>query len=82
MAEVVYSTIQIAPYDSEITIEGDTVSTSFAGGIKYTAPGLEMFKEQVVKTAFSIAIALASKPWQIEKALNDFFQRKGTVTTD
>lgn len=83
MAEVVYcGTIQIAPGDSEITIEGSTVSTSFAGGIKYTAQGLEYFKEAVVRAAFRTAIAISCKPWQVEEALNDFFRLKGKVTTD
>lgn len=79
MAEVVYSTVQIAPYDDEITISGNTVSTEFAGGIKYTAKGLELFKEEVVKSAFSVAIAMASKRWELEEFLNEYFRLDGKV---
>lgn len=79
MAEVVYRTIQIAPYDDEITISGNTVSTEFAGGIKYIAEGLDRFKEEVVKRAFSTAIAIASKRWHLEEMLNEYFKLDGKV---
>lgn len=79
MAEVVYSTVQIAPYPEEVTISGNTVSTEFAGGIKYTAEGLEHFKEEVVKSAFSVAIAVASKRWELEEMLNEYFRLDGKV---
>lgn len=39
-------TIQIAPYDHEIKVEGNVVSTEFAGGIKYTAEGLSEYDEK------------------------------------
>lgn len=71
--------VKIAPTCDEIIIAGDTVSTEFAGGISYTAEGLSLFKEDIVKQAFSTAIALASRPWQIEDSLNSFFRLKGSV---
>lgn len=72
-------TIQIAPYDHEIKVEGDVVSTEFAGGIKYTAKGLSQFEVEKIKRCFSMAIAMASKRWQLEMMLNECFKLNGKI---
>lgn len=72
-------TIQIAPYDHEIKVEGDVVSTEFAGGIKYTAKGLSEYDENDIKKCFSTAIAMASKRWQLEMMLNECFKLNGKI---
>lgn len=72
-------TIQIAPYDHEIKVEGDVVSTEFAGGIKYTAKGLSQYEESEIKRCFSIAIAMASKRWHLEQMLNECFELNGKI---
>ena len=73
------TTIQIAPYDHEIKVEGDVVSTEFAGGIKYTAKGLSQYRVEDIKKCFSTAIAMASKRWQLEMMLNECFELNGKI---
>ena len=72
-------TIQIAPYNDQIKIIGNTISTDFAGGIAYTAQGLRQYEEESLKSCFSTAIAFTSKPWQLERLLNDALNLQGRV---
>ena len=71
--------IRIAPTANEISINGDTITTDFSGGISYTAEGLSEFDHDYLKQAFSCAIALSSKRWQIEERLNGLLQLNGKV---
>ena len=71
--------IKIAPSTDEIRLSGDEVSTDFPCKIIYRAEGLSKFKDNYVIEAFKTAIALASRKWQLERCLNDFFGLKGVV---
>lgn len=73
-------TIQIAPHMNEIEVNGNQIHTNFAGGVTYTAEGLEKYKDEFLKDAFRQAIALCSKRWQIEELLNDFLHLDGKVS--
>lgn len=72
-------TIQIAPYSNEITIDGNTMHTDFAGGITYTAEGLDQYEQESLKECFSAAIAMTSRPWQLERLLNETLELNGKV---
>lgn len=72
-------TINIAPNEDEIEITVNSISTKFAGGIKYTAEGLNNFKEGYLKETFSAAIAISSKAWVLEKILNNTLNLNGCV---
>lgn len=71
--------IQIAPYSNEITIDGNTMHTDFAGGITYTAEGLDQYEHESLKECFSTAIALCSKRWQLEQVLNETLKLNGKI---
>lgn len=72
-------TIRIAPTAEEITITDDYIFADFAGGIKYTAEGLDKYKHDYLKACFSTAIALCSKRWQIEDILNGHLKLNGKI---
>lgn len=73
-------TIQIAPYANEIVINGNTMHTDFAGGITYTAEGLDQYEHESLKKCFSAAIAMTSRPWQLERLLNDTLKLNGKIS--
>lgn len=79
MTEIVHRTIKIAPGNDEMIVEGNTISTTFAGGIKYKAEGLQNYNEDFIKGAFATAIALACKRWQLEEMLNNALHLDGCV---
>lgn len=74
-------TIKIAPDLEEVTVSGDSVTTSFAGGITYTAPGLGNYKDEYIRANFRAAIALSSKTWQIKALMDKHLNLEGTITT-
>ena len=72
-------TIQIAPYPNEIEVGVNYVKTEWNGGIRYEAEGLDQYEEESLKQCFSTAIAMSSKPWQLERMLNECLGLKGVV---
>ena len=72
-------TIKIAPNLDEIEVGANYVSTEWNGGIRYEAEGLDRYKEDYLKQCFSTAIAMSSKPWQLERMLNECLGLKGVV---
>lgn len=75
-------TIKIAPDLDEITIDDEKIHTDWNGGITYKgniAAIRKAFKDDWLKSQFQQAIALVSKPWQLENILNNFFQIEGKV---
>ena len=74
------TTIQIAPYANEISVSGNTIHTDFAGGITYTAEGLDQYEENSLKSCFSTAIALSSKRWQLERLFNETLKLNGKIS--
>lgn len=74
------TTIQIAPYANEIEVNGNTMHTSFAGVITYTAEGLDQYEENSLKDCFSTAIALSSNRWQLERLLNETLKLNGKIS--
>jgi len=75
-------TIKIAPDLDEIYINDDKICTEWNGGIEYSGPiGAlrQAFKDEWVKKQFQTAIALCSKPWQLESMLNDYFGIEGKI---
>ena len=71
--------IQIAPYANEISVSSNTIHTDFAGGITYTAEGLDQYEENSLKDCFSAAIAMTSRPWQLERLLNETLELNGKI---
>ena len=72
-------TIKIAPNLDEIEVGANYVSTEWNGGIRYEAEGLDQYEEESLKQCFSAAIAMSSKPWQLERMLNECLGLKGVV---
>ena len=72
-------TIKIAPNLDEIEVGANYVSTEWNGGIRYEAEGLDQYEEESLKQCFSTAIAMSSKPWQLERMLNECLGLKGVV---
>lgn len=72
-------TIQIAPYSHEIEVGANYVKTEWNGGIRYEAEGLDQYEEESLKQCFSTAIAMSSKPWQLERMLNECLGLNGRV---
>lgn len=72
-------TIKIAPDLEEIFVEGNLMRTDFAGGITYTADGLQNYKEDYLKSVFQCAIGFAGKRWVLEQALNNHLGLNGKL---
>ena len=72
-------TIQIAPYAHEIEVGANYVETKWNGGIRYEADGLDQYEEAGLKECFSAAIAMSSKPWQLERIMNECLNLNGRV---
>ena len=72
-------TIKIAPYPNEIEVGANYVKTEWNGGIRYEAEGLDQYEEESLKQCFSTAIAMSSKPWQLERMLNECLGLNGRV---
>ncbi len=69
--ETTTKTIKIAPSRDEITIRKNIMNTTF-NKMELTYTMEKIYKPyKDVKDAFSLAIALASKTWQIEYAMNN-----------
>lgn len=74
--------ISIAPSMDEIEVNDNGISTDWNGGIFYEADMTQLFdtySERALKSAFQQAIALSSKPWQIERLLNEYFKIYGKI---
>ena len=68
-------TIKIAPDLDEIYINDEKIVTEWNGGITYKADLSAIrnaFKDDWLKSQFHQAIALVSKPWQLENILQVF----------
>ena len=63
----------------EIVVTDNSISTTFQGGITYTADGLNKYKENYLKQCFATAIAFASKRWQLEEMLNNHLNLNGKI---
>ena len=72
-------TIKIAPSIDEVVLCGDELRTDWNGGIVYRADGLSQYEEESLKRAFCTGIALSSRPWQLERLMNDCLGLKGVV---
>lgn len=72
--------IRIAPAMAEIRVGANTISTDFAGGITYTAEGIDKYKEDYLKECFAWGVALCSKRWQLEDLLNAHFNLNGRIS--
>lgn len=75
-------TVKIAPDKNEITITDSSMSTKWNGGITYEANLAEIRKklgDEWLKATFQQAIGFSSKPWQLERTLNEFLNIKGKV---
>ena len=75
-------TIKIAPDKNEITITDSSMSTKWNGGVTYEAnlkETREKHGDEWLKATFQQAIGFSSKPWQLERVLNDFLHLKGKV---
>ena len=76
-------TIKIAPDLNEIKIDDKNISTEWNGGITYTgdiASIRKAYKDDWIIKQFQTAIALCSKPWQLERILNDYFKIDGKIS--
>lgn len=76
-------TIKIAPDLNEIKIDDKSISTEWNEGITYTgdiASIRKAFKDDWIIKQFQTAIALCSKPWQLECILNDYFKIDGKIS--
>ena len=70
-------TIQIAPYESDCRIVGNEIIGTMGGRTfvfelpaNVSMPELDWQKKMMIRN-FCEAIALCSKPWQVERLLND-----------
>ena len=76
------TTIKIAPDLDEIYINDEKIVTEWDGGIEYSGPIgklREIFKDDWIIKQFQTAIAITSKPWQLERILNDYFKIEGKI---
>jgi hypothetical protein len=76
-------TVSIAPSIQEIEVTDTEISTSWNGGIKYVGRISNLRKkygDDTLRSAFQAAIGMSSKPWQMERMLNNYFKFKGKVT--
>lgn len=76
-------TIKIAPDLDEIKIDDKSISIEWNRGITYTgdiALIRKAFKDDWIIKQFQTAIALCSKPWQLERILNYYFKIDGKIS--
>lgn len=74
--------IKIAPDLNEVEVADDSIHTDWNGGITYKASLADIRKkygDEYLKQSFSTAIALCSKAWQVEQALNRHFRKRGHI---
>lgn len=74
--------IKIAPDMNEVEVADDSIHTDWNGGITYKAKLADIRKkhgDEYLKQSFSTAIALCSKPWQVEQVLNRHFRKQGHI---
>lgn len=74
-------TIQIAPKATDCKVVGNEIIGKWNGRtLVYTIPSdVEVYDYQhpyLIRT-FCTAIALSSKPWQVERALNEYYGING-----
>lgn len=72
--------IQIAPDLDEITVSGNSVHTTFNGGLTYSADGLQNYKEDYIKNCFRAAILFSSKPHQVKHLMNEHLHLEGKIS--
>lgn len=72
--------IQIAPDLDEITVSGNSVQTTFNGGLTYSADGLQNYKEDYIKNCFRAAILFSSKPHQVKHLMNEHLHLEGKIS--
>ncbi len=77
--------IEIAPGIENISVTETSITTEWNGGITYEVgkPIMdrlkEIYTENNLKDSMNQAIAFSSKPWQLERLLNDYFGVKGKI---
>jgi len=76
-------TISIAPRPDEIEVTDMEISTTWNGGIRYTgniAALRQKYGDDNLRSAFQQAIGMSSKPWQMERLLDNYFKINGKVS--
>lgn len=74
--------IQIAPNRNEVRVTDNSITTDWHNKPRYNAnlkALREKFGDDYLAESFSMAIALSSYDWQLEKVLNQFFKLTGHV---
>lgn len=74
--------IKIAPDLDEVFVSDTSIWTKWNGGVEYCAalrPLRILHGDLYLMENFRTAIALCSKPWQVERLLNDFFHVNGSI---
>lgn len=74
--------IKIAPDLNEIQVSDTAITTDWNGGITYKArlkSIRQLQGDEWLKECFRAAIALCSKPWQVEQALNRHFHKRAHI---
>ena len=79
-------TIQIAPYREDCRVVGNQIiGTMGERTFVFTIPSeyeVYSYQHEWLIEAFCAAIALSSKPWQVERLLNDRFNIKGGTISE